>query len=102
MKENDKNLSPCAIEQVTTRGFNVYVYNHTELEIDAGEVSARFRCKFKNPIDYAKLVLGQVDLKLEQHQIESFNNLSNDLIKLDCMVNPFNWNIEVHILNLND
>ena len=100
--DTKKSVSPCAIEQVTTRGFNVYVYNHTELEIDAGEVSARFRCKFKNPIDYAKLVLGQVDLKLEQHQIESFNNLSNDSFKLDCMVNPFNWNIEVHILNPND
>lgn len=100
--DTKKNVSPCAIEQVTTRGFNVYVYNHTTFEIDGGEVSARFRCKFKNPIDYAKLVLGQVDLKLEQHQIESFNNLSNDSFKLDCMVNPFNWNIEVHILNLND
>ncbi len=100
--DTKKNVSPCAIEQVTTRGFNVYVYNHTTFEIDGGEVSARFRCKFKNPIDYAKLVLGKYDLKLEQHQIESFNNLSNDLIKLDCMVNPFNWNIEVHILNPND
>ena len=102
MKENDKNLSPCAIEQVTTRGFNVYVYNHTELEIDGGEVSARCRIHYKNPINYAKLVLGQYDFKLEQHQIESFNNLPNDSFKLDCMVNPFNWNIEVHILNPND
>jgi hypothetical protein len=93
--------SPDAIEQVTTRGFNVYVYNHTELEIDAGEVSARFSCKFKNPIDYAKLLLGKYDLKLEQHQVERFNNLPNDSIKLDCMVNPFNWNIKVEILNAN-
>ena len=100
--DNSKNLSPCAAEQVTKRGFNVYVYNHTTFEIDGGEVSARFRCKFKNPIDYAKLVLCKYDLKLEQHQIESFNNLPNNSFKLDCMVNPFNWNIEVHILNPND
>lgn len=100
--DKSKNVSPCAIEQVTTRGFNVYVYNHTTFEIDGGEVSARFRCKFKNPIDYAKLVLGKYDLKLEQHQVERFNNLPNDSIKLDCQVNPFNWNIEVHILNPND
>ena len=100
--DTKKNVSPCAIEQVTTRGFNVYVYNHTELEIDGGEVAARCRIHYNNPINYAKLVLGQVDLKLEQHQIESFNNLSNDSFKLDCMVNPFNWNIEVHILNPND
>lgn len=100
--DNSKNVSPCAIEQVTTRGFNVYVYNHTELEIDGGEVSARFRCKFKNPIDYAKLALGKYDLKLEQHQVERFNNLPNNSFKLDCQVNPFNWNVEVHILNPND
>lgn len=96
--DNSKNVSPCAIEQVTTRGFNVYVCNHTTFEIDGGEVSARFRCKFKNPINYAKLVLGQFDVKLEQHQVERFNNLPNDSIKLDCQVNPFNWNIEVSIL----
>lgn len=95
------NKDPDAIEQVTTRGFNVYVYNHTTFEIDGGEVSARFRCKFKNPIDYAKLVLGKYDLKLEQHQVERFNNLPNDSIKLHCVVNPFNWNIEVEILNAN-
>ena len=100
--DNKTNLSPCAIEQVTTRGFNVYVYNHTKFEIDAGEVSARCIIHYKNPINYAKLVLGQVDLKLEQHQIESFNNLPNDSLKLDCIVNPFNWNVEVHILNPND
>lgn len=100
--DNKTNLSPCAIEQVTTRGFNVYVYNHTEFEIDASEVASRFRCKFKNPIEYAKLIQGQIDLKLEQHQVERFNNLPNDTIKLDCQVNPFNWNVEVHILNPND
>lgn len=100
--DTNKSVSPCAIEQVTTRGFNVYVYNHTTFEIDGGEVSARCRIHYKNPINYAKLVLGQYDLKLEQHQIESFNNLPNDSIKLVCQVNPFNWNIEVHILNPND
>ena len=100
--DTKKSVSPCAIEQVTTRGFNVYVYNHTKFEIDGGEVSARCRIHYKNPINYAKLVLGQVDLKLEQHQIESFNNLPNDSLKLDCIVNPFKWNVEVHILNPND
>ena len=97
-----EKVSPCAIEQVTTKGFNVYVYNHTNFKIDGGEVSARFTCKFKNPIDYAKLTLGQFDLNLEQHQIESFNKLPKDAIKLNCTVNPFNWNIEVNILNAND
>ena len=88
-----------AVEQVTTKGFNVYVTNHTEFEIDLNEVSARLRCKFKNPIDYSKLVLKQIPMDLEQHQIESFNNLPKDSIKLHCMVNPFNWNIKVEILN---
>ena len=50
--DNSKNLSPCAAEQVTTRGFNVYVYNHTTFEIDGGEVSARFRCKFKKLYEF--------------------------------------------------
>lgn len=96
--DKSKNVSPCAIEQVTTRGFNVYVYNHTTFEIDGGEVSARFRCKFKNPIEYAKLVLEQIPMDLEEHQIESFNNLPKDSIKLHCVVNPFTWDIEVSIL----
>ena len=92
---------PCAIEQVTTKGFNVSVTNHTEFEIDLSEVVARLRCKFKNPIDYAKLVLEQIPMDLEQHQIEAFNQLERDSIKLHCAVNPFNWNIQVEILNAN-
>ena len=85
----------CAAEQVTTRGFDVIVFNQTDFEIDLNEVLTRFRCKFKNPIDYAKLVLGKYDLKLEQHQVERFNNLPNDSIKLAYVVNPFKWDIEV-------
>lgn len=95
------NKGPDVIEQVTTRGFNVWVSNFSKYNIDCNEVAARCRVHYNNPISYAKLVLGQVDLKIEQHQIEAFNQLERDSIKFNCVVNPFNWNIQVEILNAN-